>query len=683
MPTTVTKVIGSGGNYSTLQAWEDACPANLVTADQIWRGECKNQDFSVGGGGIALDIAGTTTDATRYLELTTQAGASFVDDANVATNPLRFDSTKGASVTITGGYNNCITNSVDYTRISKLMVAATAASGIPIGTSNITTIDRCILEANGATTFGNSVTGAVTVTNTLHVQRASAATRITICGSTAMLLVNNTYVVPSDKTAATYGLDGSYGTVTVKNCAVFGATNTIETANSTFTCTTSRTDAGSPPSGFTSITYNTTTGSGFFNITDATRDFRLKSTSAMLDVGTTDATNAATDIRGLARPYGSAYDIGCWERSVATIGKTIGTAGDYSTLQAWEDAAPADLVAVDQIWEGRCKNQFFQQSLNSGTALLTVAGSTTSPTQYLHLTTDTGASFVDHASKATNPLRFDSSKGAAIDGNGSYSKAISGTYPIDFRISKLQVQNSQSGTSSIGITGSWNTVVLSQCIHEVNSASITSHLHLEAEVMATLKNSLVVCRASGINKLIEVFRHCELYNCTLAVPSDKTAATVGLSYSYSTDAIIKNCAFFGVAAVSGLNGGGAPAVTATTNKTDVGSPPAGWTTVAYDTTTGSGFENITDATRDFRIKASSALRDDGTTDSVNAPFDIIGYVRALWDIGAWEAEDQSVTSSPGAGAVAFAGAAPTTMIDVPVFGSTGQFDPMLDVRAWF
>ena len=38
MPTTTTKTIGSTGDYSTLQAWEDACPANLVTADEIWRG---------------------------------------------------------------------------------------------------------------------------------------------------------------------------------------------------------------------------------------------------------------------------------------------------------------------------------------------------------------------------------------------------------------------------------------------------------------------------------------------------------------------------------------------------------------------------------------------------------------------------------------------------------------------
>ena len=46
MATTVVKTIGTGGDYSTLQSWEDACPADLVSADQIWQGRVKNQEFS-------------------------------------------------------------------------------------------------------------------------------------------------------------------------------------------------------------------------------------------------------------------------------------------------------------------------------------------------------------------------------------------------------------------------------------------------------------------------------------------------------------------------------------------------------------------------------------------------------------------------------------------------------------
>jgi hypothetical protein len=95
-----------GGDYSTLQAWEDACPANLVTADQIWQGQCKNQEFALNA--TVLNIAGTTTDATRYIELTTEAGASFRDHASKATNALRYDATKGAGIRATNAYGKPI-----------------------------------------------------------------------------------------------------------------------------------------------------------------------------------------------------------------------------------------------------------------------------------------------------------------------------------------------------------------------------------------------------------------------------------------------------------------------------------------------------------------------------------------------------------------------------------------------
>jgi len=42
MPTTTVKVIGTSGDYTTIQGWEDACPANIVTTDEIWEGQLKN-----------------------------------------------------------------------------------------------------------------------------------------------------------------------------------------------------------------------------------------------------------------------------------------------------------------------------------------------------------------------------------------------------------------------------------------------------------------------------------------------------------------------------------------------------------------------------------------------------------------------------------------------------------------
>lgn len=317
MTTTVQKVIGVGGDYSTVQAWEDACPADLVTADQIWQGECKAQSF--GTTGNTLTIAGTTTDATRYLHLTTWTAfaSSFSDHASVQTNALRADVSLGALITSSSNYNEVVSVSVANTRISKLQITSTGASGgnFPLRMSaGDCFVNNCILEvgnAAGRAFYSDPASGTNTVTNTLHIQRAASAGAIAFVFG-GYLGVNNTYVVPSDKTAATYGIDWSYPSATLKNCAVFGAAAVADVApgGSYITC---YTDVGSPPSGFTQVAYDTSTGSGFQNITDATRDYRIKSTSALKDTGTTDATNAPLDIAFTSRPQGSAYDVGCWE----------------------------------------------------------------------------------------------------------------------------------------------------------------------------------------------------------------------------------------------------------------------------------------------------------------------------------------------------------------------------------
>ncbi len=323
MATVVTNTIGAGQTYTTLQSWEDAKPANLVTSDQIWQGviQAASDAFSAS---TPLAIAGSTSDATRYTELTVAAGASFVDNASVQTNALRFNSSNGASITGTSNYGNAIDYAEQF-KCSRIQVQGTGsltrAMGNNSGSGTIVDIDQCIFE--GKSTGGSNGDGSVVIRggkirNSLVIARVSSANRIAEFNADASA-INCTFAVPSDLTAATNGLRIRYGTYVIKNCAVFGATADASVAG-TMNATTCYTSDASPSTGFTTATYNT---SLFSNISNGTHDFRPVSGSALLNAGTTDATNAATDIAGTSRPQSSGYDVGCWELVAAVVASLL------------------------------------------------------------------------------------------------------------------------------------------------------------------------------------------------------------------------------------------------------------------------------------------------------------------------------------------------------------------------
>jgi len=74
MPSTRTKTIrSSGGDYTTITAWEAGEQANLVTEDEIREGVCYN-DWETGLDDGRLDLDGWTADSTRYPKLTVADG---------------------------------------------------------------------------------------------------------------------------------------------------------------------------------------------------------------------------------------------------------------------------------------------------------------------------------------------------------------------------------------------------------------------------------------------------------------------------------------------------------------------------------------------------------------------------------------------------------------------------------
>jgi hypothetical protein len=319
MPTVVPKNVGTGGDYTSWTTWEAAKPANLVTVDQIWEGRGANQAFNE-----VVTIAGSTTDATRFARMTTQTGASYLDDAGLQTNAYRFDSTKGCSISNNTAYGIVINIGENF-QMSKLQVAGTGTttSAITMTGSFACDIDQCIVE-HARTIAVVALSGSTAqIRNSLVVQRGTGAASILKLASGASCY-GNTLAVGTGITHPTNILEGLYGTPVVKNTAMMGNGATLKTGGNTPTYTTCVTDAASPPSGVTGITYST---ANFANITDSARDFKLVSGSALIDVGTTDSTNSGVSGNGVTRSAGT-YDIGSWEyQSSGSPGSASGATG--------------------------------------------------------------------------------------------------------------------------------------------------------------------------------------------------------------------------------------------------------------------------------------------------------------------------------------------------------------------
>lgn len=347
MATTVVKTIGTGGDYTTLQAWEDACPASLVGVDQIWQGQCKNQEFT--STTTLLTVSGTTVDATRYVELTTQAGASFIDNASAATNALRYNAANGAAIRITAGYAAAINVSQNYTRINKLQIAssysgagAAAAVQVGIGGSTNSDVNQCIMESYSLGIAGTFASADInTIRNSLIVQKNTSASVSISKLWNGTKAYNCTFV--SLGVTLTTGVNHQYVTSIMTNCYVGNAT-----APSNGTITKTNCFASGTGTGYTVAPFSTAT---FQNITDTTHDFRLKAGSGLLNVGVDDATNAATDILGTARAA-SSYDVGAYELASSGVTMTMSWTEGSETVAIGANVAISGVTVAASWTEG-------------------------------------------------------------------------------------------------------------------------------------------------------------------------------------------------------------------------------------------------------------------------------------------------------------------------------------------
>lgn len=282
----------------------DAYTINSV----IWQGKCQNQEFSVAGN--VLTISGITTDTTRYVELTTVAGASFRDNAGATTNPLKYDATKGAAIKCTATYTVAVTISVNNTRISNLQITGTQTSCQGLIDSNsasacrITNIlGHSLIRSNF---YGIEAGANSAVLNCIVILTGTTGHGFRIVNGASSLIAGCTAVRTSNNSVSQNAFVSVYGSSSLKNSAGFGFTN-FSTGTFAGSNNASDTTIGFGTSNQASLTYT----SQFVGTTAASPDFRAVS-SGNLKNGTPDLTNTPTDIIGTTRDATTPY-IGCWE----------------------------------------------------------------------------------------------------------------------------------------------------------------------------------------------------------------------------------------------------------------------------------------------------------------------------------------------------------------------------------
>lgn len=304
--------------------------AEVDSTGVIWEGQVLNQEIDMGSTTISLNDFYCTKDC--YNVLTAQAGASFMDNVNAKTNPLKYDGTVGAAIKVNVGSGTGFFFSFNFSRISKLQMKNTSATGgflvtlAGANSGNNSSVDFCdnmILENfGGGTTFAGGLLafGGATIRNTVGIQRGAADRALLIhdnnLASDAGNVVNCTFVVPNGDTAPPAVIKGfaSIGTLNFTNCGMFvNDSSKALTANimPPTTYTTSYTDVA----GTTGIT-QTTYSAEYVDYSDATSDFRLKAGAVQIGTGTVDRINALNDVVGTPRPQGTNYDVGAWEYNI-------------------------------------------------------------------------------------------------------------------------------------------------------------------------------------------------------------------------------------------------------------------------------------------------------------------------------------------------------------------------------
>lgn len=304
------KVIGTGGDYTTIQAWEDALLATVLEDEE---GQCKNQEFTA-----AVDFSAHDTTLGR-ITLTTQAGASFKDNVNVRTNALRYNSANGMGLT-QGAYATktiSVSGTINRLTLKNLQIKNTSGTGrcLDVTSSGNSHLYQDLIIENTTGSGAAVILYTGTCVNIVVIQH-NGNTGLSFRSTTTV--IGGAVVVPSNLSASGTGCARGYDTPVLKDVAIFGFT-TCASAGFGASSANNATDNASGLPGSNnqhSVTYSGT--SPFVNSSAASsaHDFRLANDgNALINNGVYDGTNAPNDISGTTR--NNPPEIGVWELAAA------------------------------------------------------------------------------------------------------------------------------------------------------------------------------------------------------------------------------------------------------------------------------------------------------------------------------------------------------------------------------
>lgn len=323
MATEIVKTIrASGGDYTTLSAWEAALPASLVTVDEQHTAVCYNDWPS--GLNDALQITGSATDAWRYIKITVAEGhrhngvpkSGFFIEGTRAVNGAMLEALPNYTVLewldvehLRNSYNShgiVVTGS--YSTIRNCLAAAVYAgatnSATDISAGSTSNTEATWTIVTNCFAYGSAYYGIVNKGD-LSRQRAKYLNCTVVGGHTVGMLSHAS--VPGRTI----------------NCVAYG--NTTDFSGTGWHAS-SVNNASSDSSA--SVFTGGVTGIVDADFVDATGgDYHLASGSALIGVGSNLYSRFTDDIDGDIRPSSGAWDIG-FDHYVATGGPAAELDGD-------------------------------------------------------------------------------------------------------------------------------------------------------------------------------------------------------------------------------------------------------------------------------------------------------------------------------------------------------------------